>query len=92
MRWILTFAAICVAAVAAVLGSLWLAGGADELELGLHGYIALALGIVFTAGVGIGLMALVFYSNRSGRDEAAHGDGHDPQPRRGGDSGGQRGV
>lgn len=78
MRWVVTFAAICVAAVAAVLAGLWLAGGAEELDLGLHGFLALGLGIVFTAGLGIGLMALVFYSNRSGRDDAANHERRKP--------------
>lgn len=32
------------------------------------GYTAMALGIVATLALGIGLMALVFYSSRSGRD------------------------
>jgi hypothetical protein len=32
------------------------------------GYTAMALGIVATLALGIGLMALIFYSNRSGRD------------------------
>jgi hypothetical protein len=32
------------------------------------GYAAMVLGIVATLALGIGLMALVFYSNRSGRD------------------------
>ena len=32
------------------------------------GYVAMALGIVATLALGIGLMALVFYSSRSGRD------------------------
>ena len=33
-----------------------------------RGYAAMALGIVATLALGIGLMALVFYSSRSGRD------------------------
>ena len=33
-----------------------------------QGYAAMALGIVATLALGIGLMALVFYSSRSGRD------------------------
>ena len=33
-----------------------------------RGYVAMALGIVATLALGIGLMALVFYSSRSGRD------------------------
>lgn len=34
-------------------------------------YAMLALGIVITVGIGSGLMALVFFSNRRGYDEAA---------------------
>lgn len=32
-------------------------------------YVAMILGIVFSLIVGVGLMALVFYSNRKGYDE-----------------------
>ncbi len=35
------------------------------------GYIALAFGVVFSLVVGVGLMALVFYSSRKGYDEPA---------------------
>ena len=35
------------------------------------GYIALALGVIFSLAVGVGLMALVFYSSRAGYDEPA---------------------
>jgi hypothetical protein len=35
------------------------------------GYVAMALGVVFSVVVGAGLMALVFYSSRSGYDEPA---------------------
>ena len=37
----------------------------------LVGYVALALGVVFSLVLGIGLMALVFYSSRAGYDEPA---------------------
>jgi hypothetical protein len=37
-----------------------------------NGYIALALGAVFSLIVGCGLMALVFYSSRRGYDEPPH--------------------
>jgi hypothetical protein len=33
------------------------------------GYVALALGVVFSLLVGCGLMALLFYSSRHGYDE-----------------------
>ncbi|WP_019962288.1 hypothetical protein [Woodsholea maritima] len=39
-----------------------------------HGYLALFLGVVISLGLGGGLMALSFYSSRSGWDEAAHDD------------------
>ncbi len=32
------------------------------------GYLAMGLGIFFTLLIGIGLMSLIFYSNRHGRD------------------------
>jgi hypothetical protein len=35
------------------------------------GYVAMALGIIVTLGLGTGLMALVFYSNREGHDRDA---------------------
>ena len=37
------------------------------------GYVAMALGVLFSLVVGIGLMALVFYSHRHGYDERGHG-------------------
>jgi hypothetical protein len=40
-------------------------------EVPLAGYVAMAFGVVFSLVVGIGLMALVFYSSRSGYDEPA---------------------
>jgi hypothetical protein len=33
------------------------------------GYVAMALGIIVTLALGMGLMALVFYSNREGHDQ-----------------------
>ena len=39
------------------------------MELSGHGIVALVLGILLTLGLGVGLMFLVFYSNRRGHDE-----------------------
>jgi hypothetical protein len=36
--------------------------------ISIHGYIAMGLGVVLTMALGGGLMALMFYSNRQGRD------------------------
>jgi len=49
------------------------------------GYVALALGVIFSLAVGFGLMALVFYSSRAGYDEPARlvqedDDTSKPQP------------
>ena len=40
-------------------------------EVPASGYVALALGVVASLAVGLGLMALVFYSSRAGYDEPA---------------------
>ena len=38
------------------------------------GYVAMALGVVFSLIIGCGLMALLFYSSRHGYDEPPHSD------------------
>ncbi len=38
------------------------------------GYVAMMLGILFSLFVGVGLMALIFYSHRHGYDERAQGE------------------
>jgi hypothetical protein len=48
-----------------------------DVEMSGHGYAALAIGIVFSLIVGVGLMALVFYSSRQGYDEQANRQRHD---------------
>ena len=45
-----------------------------DVEMSGHGYAAMAIGIVASLVVGIGLMGLVFYSSRKGYDEAAGED------------------
>jgi hypothetical protein len=42
---------------------------ADGTEVSTTGYVAMAAGVIFSLLVGCGLMALVFYSSRSGYDE-----------------------
>lgn len=61
----------------AVLGGLVLATGwvafdvwsSMETQMGWHGWLALALGVAFTAALGAGLMWLVFYSSSHGHDD-----------------------
>jgi hypothetical protein len=40
-----------------------------DVAMPIHGWIAMGLGIFFSLVVGVGLMGLVFYSNRAGYDE-----------------------
>ena len=40
----------------------------SDVEISLHGKIAMAFGITFTFLLGTGLMFLVFYSSRKGYD------------------------
>lgn len=40
-----------------------------ETQMSWHGWLALTLGVVFTAALGAGLMWLVFHSSRSGHDD-----------------------
>ena len=62
-------ALLAIAAMAAA--TIW--NGMADIRLGLHGWIALGLGVFFTLVIGGGLMALVFYSSRRGYDESAGG-------------------
>jgi hypothetical protein len=61
-----------------------------DVSLGVHGWLALGLGVGLTLIVGIGLMALVFYSARRGYDEGGHGSdpgrAADPERDRGDDA------
>lgn len=41
----------------------------EDVELGVHGTIALILGIVFTLATGAGLMRLMVYSHKHGHDD-----------------------
>lgn len=69
-KWIVVFSAGSVA-VAALLGlAVWMiAGSVPGPALNLNGLAAMAIGLVLTTGLGVGLMALVFYSARSGADD-----------------------
>jgi len=40
-----------------------------DVEMSIHGYIAMILGIVFSLVIGCGLMALMFYSSSHGYDD-----------------------
>jgi hypothetical protein len=76
IRWAVWFVAGCSGLIGATLLVLWAASGFADLGVSGHGLVALILGVVVTTALGIGLMALSFYSDRSGTDR--HGtDRHD---------------
>jgi hypothetical protein len=65
-------ALLFVAAVAAVAIANW--SGIGDTGIDLNGWIALVLGVLATLALGIGLMTLVFISNRRGYDDPPRED------------------
>ncbi len=74
---VLTLSALLAVALV-VAGLLW--WRLEDVDIGLHGALALGFGAVLSLGLGGGLMALVFYSNRHGYDDAQHGHLDRPPP------------
>lgn len=78
MRGAFTWAAVAIAAVvvvavAIVIGLFWRELGASEISPA--GWLALVIGVILTFALGVGLMALMFISNRRGYDDRGQGDG-----------------
>jgi hypothetical protein len=74
ITWIAaTLAVAAVVAVAVVIGEFWSDTG--DSEISEAGWFAMGLGIFVTLVLGIGLMSLVFFSNRRGYDETPRRDG-----------------
>ena len=69
---------IVIALVAMLAAALWYAASAwislSGPPIPPIGYLAMALGILFSLVVGCGLMALLFYSSRHGYDEPSRVD------------------
>jgi hypothetical protein len=57
--------------VATGLWAAWAWEAGSDVTMSKHGWIALGLGTFFSLVVGCGLMALMFYSSRSGFDDRA---------------------
>jgi hypothetical protein len=68
MKGIVLIIALVAILVLAILWAIY-AWNSVDVEMSVHGYVAMILGIIFSLVVGCGLMALVFYSNRRGYDE-----------------------
>jgi hypothetical protein len=68
MAWIaLAIAVVVMLGVVTESAGVWRSLGASEISLA--GWLAMGLGVLFSLGLGIGLMALVFFSNRHGYDD-----------------------
>jgi hypothetical protein len=65
-------AGIAVVVIGLVIAAEWTSIGDSEITAA--GWLAMGLGVVATLGLGIGLMALVFLSNRRGYDEIGRKD------------------
>lgn len=66
--WVaIVIAVAAVAGVVAVVAGLWAAVGSSQISAA--GWVAMILGVVVTMALGVGLMALVFVSNRRGYDD-----------------------
>jgi hypothetical protein len=71
-RWTISFAITSIAGIAVVLFAVWAMDGFENLGLDTAGTVAVIAGILFTSGLGVALMALIFYSDRSNVDEEAY--------------------
>lgn len=69
MKSVLSYSLVCSAAIGAVLALAWAFGGVDTEGVSENGVVAMVFGTIFTVLLGVGLMALIFYSSRSGQDD-----------------------
>jgi hypothetical protein len=75
MRWLLTFVGFNALLLTVALVTLWAIGSFEDYGLSGTGWFALALGVAFTSGLGVALMALVFHSAPKDYDEDAYRTG-----------------
>jgi cation transporter-like permease len=70
MNGIVTLVLSLLAMLAGAAGFAWYVWRElGDVEISLHGYIALAAGVTVTLGLGVGLMWLVYFSHRRGFDD-----------------------
>jgi hypothetical protein len=74
-KWLI-IAALLLVGLAAGLAGLWIWQQLGPVSLSVHGWLAIAAGVVGSLLLGGGLMWLSFFSARSGHDERVRD--HDP--------------
>ena len=68
LNWVAAaVAGVIVIVIGALIAVLWTSIG--DSEISAAGWLAMGLGVIVTLALGIGLMTLVFISNRRGYDE-----------------------
>jgi hypothetical protein len=67
--WAVVVVLLAFLVAAGVIG--YLGWTSTDSDVAASGYVAMALGVIFSLVVGVGLMALIFYSSRKGYDEPA---------------------
>jgi hypothetical protein len=68
LNWVAALVAVAVVLViGTVIAAVWT--GIGDSDISGAGWLAMGLGVIVTLALGIGLMALVFISNRRGYDE-----------------------
>jgi hypothetical protein len=72
MKTAALIALLTVVLLVCLLTGIYLWWSLGDVDISLHGLIALTLGCVLSLALGGGLMFLVFYSNRRGYDDAHH--------------------
>lgn len=70
----LTLSVLAALLIASLLVALYLWRTLGEVTLSMQGWLALGLGVVVTAALGIGLMSLLYFGHRHGYDERAGRD------------------
>jgi hypothetical protein len=68
---IILLAVLVVLLISTVFWALSVWNDTRGVQMGKHGWIALGLGTFFSLLIGCGLMALMFFSSRSGHDDVA---------------------
>ncbi len=73
LNWVaLVVAAAVVLIIGIVIAAEWT--GIGDSDISGAGWLAMGLGVIVTLALGVGLMALVFISNRRGYDEIGRRD------------------
>jgi hypothetical protein len=75
LPWPARFASIAGGAIVILLALVWALTGFGGLGLDATATVGAVLGIVLTFALAVGLMTLIFYSNRSGMDDLVAGAG-----------------